>query len=80
MLLRLLALTLAAAAALLTYEFFLSVIVAGHALNVHWVLLHRVLPGTAGIVLAMVARVWWLRRKRLSDARLESGKEPENSI
>lgn len=64
MILRLFALTLALAAALLSYEFFLSFLVAGSHIYMHAKLLYRMLPSTAGIILAVVA-MWRLRRKSL---------------
>ena len=69
MILRLLALVLAAAAALLSYEFFISALVAGSHLYMHAALLLWVLPGTTGIVLAVAA----MRRLRWE---LQSGAAP----
>lgn len=78
MIMRLLALTLAAAMALLAFEFFFQSLRFGASyFNMHTVLLHTVLPGTAGIVLAAVA-MSRLRRKRLPAAP-QGREKPENS-
>jgi hypothetical protein len=73
MILRLFALALASAAALLTYEFFKTLLVGGSTFNTHYVI-----AGSAGVVLAQAGRMWSLRRKHRSVA--ESGKSLGNSI
>jgi hypothetical protein len=74
MILRFLVFALAAVAALLSYEFFLSLLVAGSHFNMHTVL-HVVLPGTAGIVLSAVA-MWRLRQRRSTERAQPDAKRP----
>ena len=78
MMMRFLILTLAAGAALLSDEFFLNLLVAGSHFNMHAELLHRMLPGSAGIILAVIA-MWRLRRKNPL-FMAQGAKKPGNSI
>jgi hypothetical protein len=79
MTLRLFAFALASAAALLSFEFFHSLLLMSLHINMQRVLLHVVLSGVTGAVLARFLILWSARRKRLS-VILEAGKRPGNSI